>query len=372
MEHALAADDKNRLEKWFSEIGVSGIFSGDDVGRMLQGNIADSGSMVYVIWKMLKERFPEKVDATAFLHDLCFEFGKLHTKNFPVVQAPADFLKKLLSKADIIAWDMKITTFNDEKAVLALHAFPYCMGAERSGASEDEKRYLKKEVLLGIADGLVANNPNLKVLGDIEGIDHNGVFTLTFLLKDKPQSTKNDTSIGVDVFMGSMGFNEAYSEKEVTLMLRDKVGDRGLLVYLCWKMMQKQFPWMDSIAFLYDACYCFGKGLTGKFSKEGTPDVWLRQISSRAGLLVWQQTITSFNNKKAVKNFKYCPHIEAARNAGATSSELKTLCRDILMGADYGTMDPYPYLELSFPGKTCAEGGECDMTCVFRENGKAQ
>jgi hypothetical protein len=365
MELKTEAEISN-LEKWFNDIGVSEVFCEEDVRTMLRSNIADSGSMIYVIWKMLRERFAGKIDATEFIHDVCFEFGKMHTKNFSAALTPSGFLKSLLSRADILAWDLKITAFNDERAVLVLCAFPYFAGLQRSGASEEERKYLLKEVFMGIAKGLVAQTPNLMVIADEEGISQDGGFAITLIRKDSQKEQQNNALIGVGSFLERLGVGKAYSEKDVTAMLREKVGDRGLLVYTAWKMMQKLYPWMDAEKFLYDACFQFGKMQTSHFVENGTPAIWLRQISSRAGILAWNQTIASFNEKKAVKVFKYCPHIEAARNVGATNDDLKVLCRGILMGADYGTIVPYPYLELSFPGKTYGEGGECQMTCIRR------
>jgi len=354
------------LKKWFNDIGVSETFCEEDIRTMLRNNIADSGSMVYVIWKMLRERFAGKIDATKFLHDVCFEFGKMHTKNFPAGLTPSGFIKSLLSRADILAWDLKITAFNDERAVLVLCAFPYFAGLLRSGASEEEGKYLLKEVFMGIARGLVSQTPNLMVIADENGIFQDGGVAITLIRKDSQKEQQNNALSGVGSFLESLGFGKAYSEKDVTAMLREKVGDRGLLVYIAWKMMQKLYPWMDAEKFLYDACFQFGKTQTSNFVENATPAIWLRQISSRAGILVWEQTIASFNKNRAVKIFKYCPHIESARNAGATKDDLKVLCRGILMGADYGTIAPYPYLKLSFPGKTYGEGGECQMTCVCR------
>lgn len=166
----------------------------------------------------------------------------------------------------------------------------------------------------------------------------------------------------IDEYLKSLKVDAPASPEEVRNMLRAAIGDRGLMVYLIWRLLDERYPETDATGLLREACRRFGEMKARKFGEVGTPAEWLMKLSSRAGVLAWAQEIVELNEDRAVKVFHHCPHVAAARAAGASDNELVHLCRDIMMAADYGTIEPFPHLKLSFPGKTCAEGGKCVMT----------
>lgn len=145
------------------------------------------------------------------------------------------------------------------------------------------------------------------------------------------------------------------------------IGDRGLMVYLIWKLLEKEHPEIDAKGLLAKACHQFGILKANAMGECRTADEWMKKSGARWGLLAFDQKITELNEEKAVKIFGCCPHMDAARRVGATEEEISSLCKDIMLYADWGTISPYEHLELTFPAPTCAEGGNCEMTVKLKK-----
>jgi hypothetical protein len=176
----------------------------------------------------------------------------------------------------------------------------------------------------------------------------------------KPQVKQEDRE-AIDAYLGSLKIDEPASPGELRDMLRSAIGDRGLMIYLVWKVLWEKHPEIDATEVLREACFRFGEIKGSEMGEAATPAEWLKKLSSRGGILAWDQTVVELNEDKASKVFLRCPHMETARAAGATDEELAQLCRKIMMDADFGTLKPFPHLELAFPDRTCGEGGHCVM-----------
>lgn len=175
-----------------------------------------------------------------------------------------------------------------------------------------------------------------------------------------PQPNRADQE-AIDSYLDALKVKEPASPDEVQNMLRSAIGDRGLMIYLIWKVLQEKHPQIDATKVLKEACFRFGETQGKIMGEVRTPAEFLKKLSSRGGVLAWEQTLLELNDEKASKIFFHCPHMASAQAAGATKEELVHLCREIMMDADFGTASPFPHLQLAFPGKTCAEGGQCLM-----------
>ncbi len=195
----------------------------------------------------------------------------------------------------------------------------------------------------------------------------------------------------IEEFLAALKVGEPATTEDFRRELRANIGDRGLTVYLMWKVLEERCPELDAKGLMAEACRRFGqlksKGIraaaesahAGESTKVGdgatgptgtarvTAADWMKGGSSRSGVLAWDQRFEQLNEERAVKVFGHCPHIAAAKAAGATDDELAQLCRDIMIHADYGMAAAFPHLELDFPGKTCAEGGNCRMVIAYRK-----
>ncbi len=171
-----------------------------------------------------------------------------------------------------------------------------------------------------------------------------------------------DQNQAIKEYVDGLRLEEPVTSEDFRTFARATIGDRGLMVYLAWKALKKHHPEIDAEAVLREACWQFGYIKGERFGDVATPAEWLKNLSSKAGVLAFDQQFLEMNDERAVKMFRYCPHVEAARSAGATPEELALFCREILMAADVGTIAPFEDLEIEFPGNTCAEGGQCMMT----------
>ncbi|HEY3315376.1 MAG TPA: hypothetical protein VGL40_08920 [Bacillota bacterium] len=164
-----------------------------------------------------------------------------------------------------------------------------------------------------------------------------------------------------ETYVKSLKLDAPVAREDFTKAMRGAIGDRGLMIYLIWKVLEEEHPEIDAKGLLAEACRRFGDLQAKKLGVAKTPGEWLAKASSKGGVLAWNQTFEELSHTRAAKSFDYCPHIEAAKAGGANAKEAAELCLDILMAADYGMIAPWPNFKLSFPGKTCAEGGACHM-----------
>ncbi len=163
-----------------------------------------------------------------------------------------------------------------------------------------------------------------------------------------------------ETFTKSLKLDEPVSREEFTRAMRGAIGDRGQMIYLIWKVLEEKHPGIDAKPLLAEACRRFGVLGASKLEAK-TPGEWMAKASSKGGVLSWNQTVEELSDNRAAKIMDYCPHMEAAKAAGATPKEIEALCLDIMMAADFGMMERWPEFKLSFPGKTCAQGGMCHM-----------
>ena len=99
-----------------------------------------------------------------------------------------------------------------------------------------------------------------------------------------------------------------------------------------------------------------------------TPEIYRNAIvSAQKGraMISYLQELQAYSEDYAQKDFHFCPHVEAARELGATPEELRFFCQEILSAGDYGNMEPHPNVKLEFKKQIGAGDDHCEY-CVSR------
>ena len=114
---------------------------------------------------------------------------------------------------------------------------------------------------------------------------------------------------------------------------------------------------LDADALVQEASHRWGVYNGKKMGEIKTPADFLKKLSSKAGTLAWDQEYSQLNDGQASKEFYYCPHIAAFKEAGAADRDIASLCKDMLCHGDYGTAAPHP-VNLEWAEPTIGEGGK--------------
>jgi len=170
-------------------------------------------------------------------------------------------------------------------------------------------------------------------------------------------------------YLEDLGVDSMASPQEVGNLLKQAIGDRGLTLYLIWKALEKRYPEIDAVGLLRDVCWERGQLPVHQWGDVKTPAEWVMKAFSKSTVLSCDQVFTEMNDKKAVVVFRCCPHMDAVRAFGATPEEVRRLCWDMMIAADFSRIEPYPHLKISFPGGTCGDGGQCVLTVELAEDG---
>jgi hypothetical protein len=96
---------------------------------------------------------------------------------------------------------------------------------------------------------------------------------------------------------------------------------------------------LDADALIREACYRRGVFIGEKMGDVKTPSEFLKKLSSKTGVLAWEQEFTILNDERAAKELYYCPHMVAIEEAGATKEEMVLLCKNI---CHVDQVEPYP------------------------------
>ena len=159
----------------------------------------------------------------------------------------------------------------------------------------------------------------------------------------------------IEAYVDQLKLDDPVSVEDFRKMARAMIGARGRFVYYIWKVLKEKG--LDADALVREACTRWGVFIGEKLGEIKTPAEFLTKLSSKTGVLAWEQEFTVLNDERAAKEFYYCPHMAAAEEAGATKGERASLCKDMLCHGDYGTASPHP-VNLEWPEPTLGEGGK--------------
>lgn len=140
---------------------------------------------------------------------------------------------------------------------------------------------------------------------------------------------------------------------------------RAMVSYLIWKKMKEMAPEIDADAVMIAAYREFGVINGQKWGTVGNARQSLLAQSSLSGYLAFRQELQAYTEDYAQKDFHYCPHIDAARELGATPEEIRFFCQEILSAGDYGNMEPHPGVRLTFKKQIGAGDDRCEY-CVSK------
>jgi hypothetical protein len=147
-ENALSKDavakDAASLNEFLDRMNLDDPVSVEDFRKAAKGMIAARGLFVYVMWKVLKEK---GLDADALVQEACFQWGILNGENMGEIKTPADFMKKLSSKAGTLAWEQKYISLGDREASKEFYACPHVDAFRKAGCTPEETAFLCKELM---------------------------------------------------------------------------------------------------------------------------------------------------------------------------------------------------------------------------------
>jgi hypothetical protein len=159
----------------------------------------------------------------------------------------------------------------------------------------------------------------------------------------------------IKAFVDQMKLDDPVPVEEFRKVVRGLLGARGQFVYFVWKVLKEKG--LDADALVQEACYQWGIFNGKKMGEIKTPADFLKKLSNKGGTLAWEQEYIIFNDKQASKEFYFCPHVAAFKEAGASPEETAKLCKQMMCYGDYGTAAPHP-VNLEWAGSTIGEGGE--------------
>ena len=139
-----AAEDAANLNEFLDQMKLDDPVSIEDFRKAAKSLIAARGLFVCVMWKVLKEK---GLDADALVQEACFEWGLLNGRGMGDVKTPADFLKKLSSKAGTLAWEQKYISLGDREASKEFYACPHVDAFRKAGCTPEETARLCKEMM---------------------------------------------------------------------------------------------------------------------------------------------------------------------------------------------------------------------------------
>ena len=138
------AEDAARLNEFLDRMKLDDPVPVEDFRKVVKNLIAARGLFVCVMWKVLKEK---GLDATALVQEACHEWGILNGRAMGDVKTPADFMKKLSSKAGTLAWEQKYKSLGEREASKEFYACPHVDAFRKAGFNDEETALLCKELM---------------------------------------------------------------------------------------------------------------------------------------------------------------------------------------------------------------------------------
>jgi hypothetical protein len=153
--HANKGDQK-AIEDFLDQMKLDEPVPVEEFRRVARALIGARGRYLFFIWKVLKEK---GLDADALVQEACYRWGQFAGKKMGEVKTPAEFMKKLSSKAGTLAWDQEYTMLNNEQASKEFYFCPLMEAVRDAGASKEEMANLCKQMLCYGDYGTVAPLP---------------------------------------------------------------------------------------------------------------------------------------------------------------------------------------------------------------------
>jgi hypothetical protein len=147
-ENALSSnakpEDKEKIEDYLDQMKLDNPVPVEEFRRIVRALIAARGRFVYFIWRVLKEK---GLDADALVQEACYRWGAFNGRKMGDIKTPAEFLKKLSTKAGTLAWEQEYTQLSDDRASKEFYYCPHVAAFEEAGASNEEIVKLCKDML---------------------------------------------------------------------------------------------------------------------------------------------------------------------------------------------------------------------------------
>ncbi|NMA17943.1 MAG: hypothetical protein GX939_04200 [Clostridiaceae bacterium] len=165
-------------------------------------------------------------------------------------------------------------------------------------------------------------------------------------------------------FEEKIGLHEDITKEDYINALESANRDRALYAWFLYKKLKELYPEVDAQKVFTEAIYEYGVTRAGAEKNLKTASEVLLDQTSKAGMLVFDQTITELGEESAEKTMKNCPLVNALRAVGAEDAEIENFCKHIFFAGDDGQMTAYPGYKISFP-ETLSDGDTCRM-CIDR------
>jgi hypothetical protein len=136
-------EDKERIQAYIDQMKLDDPVSVEEFRMIARALIGARGRFVYYIWKVLKEK---GLDADAMVREACYRRGVSIGEKMGSIETPSEFLKKLSTKAEVLAWEQKFTVLNDEQAAKELHHCPHMAAIMEAGATDEEMASLCENI----------------------------------------------------------------------------------------------------------------------------------------------------------------------------------------------------------------------------------
>jgi len=166
----------------------------------------------------------------------------------------------------------------------------------------------------------------------------------------------------INEYSEKIGTNKQPTLEEFKEAVQGAIKDRARIFYFIWKTLQELHPEIDADEVMKEASIKFGNFYGSKYKNIKTAKDALTQLSSKAGILAFNQEFTELNKDKAVKKFYECPHISAFKELGCSDEEIEKLCIDMLNQGDFARLTSHPNVKLSFPAYLSRGNKCCEMT----------
>ena len=138
------AEDKEKIEAYLDQMKLDDPVPVEEFSKVVRGLLGARGLFLYFVWKVLKEK---GLDADGLVQEACYQWGVFNGKKMGDIKTPADFLKKMSSKAGTLAWEQEYTLLNDERASKEFYHCPHIAAMKEAGPSDAELASLCKNML---------------------------------------------------------------------------------------------------------------------------------------------------------------------------------------------------------------------------------
>lgn len=136
----------------------------EELRKIVRGHIGVRATFLCFVWKVLQEK---GLDATALVQEACWRFGVANGKKLGEIKTPADYLKRISSKAGTLMFEQEYTVLNDEQASKEFNYCPHVEALKAVGASKDEIATICKDYVMCRRLYVKVIDPKNVTIGDI-------------------------------------------------------------------------------------------------------------------------------------------------------------------------------------------------------------